>query len=247
MRRKEAAQQGHSLASHPRLDADRVGPHYEEPQYEQFFDDEDEGDEDEDEEGYRDERDQYQQHDQQDQQHYKNSQFDEREERDEYDDYYRGQAAFRGQTIEPSEYGGESVRNFADETVRQDRGAAVPLSLSEERAATNPKTPQTPQNVHPHHLLQHPLQRQQQGLPPSPHHPYHQGHSTPQHPYPSPHAQHRPHNRSAGVDDEEDELDLDEDQSHNGHQRHLSSAAFGSRHRTHSLSAALMAGAAEDV
>lgn len=28
MRRKEAAQQGHSLANHPRLDADRVGPYY---------------------------------------------------------------------------------------------------------------------------------------------------------------------------------------------------------------------------
>ncbi|KDN46809.1 hypothetical protein K437DRAFT_256084 [Tilletiaria anomala UBC 951] len=48
MRRKEAAQQGHSLANHPRLDADRVGPHYEEPQYEHYFDGEGEGDDDDD-------------------------------------------------------------------------------------------------------------------------------------------------------------------------------------------------------
>ena len=49
MRRKEAKEQGHSLASHPRLDADRVGPHYEEPQFEQYSDDGEEYDEDDDE------------------------------------------------------------------------------------------------------------------------------------------------------------------------------------------------------
>jgi hypothetical protein len=54
MRRKEAKEQGHSLASHPRLDADRVGPHYEEPQFEQYSDDGEEYDEDDEQrEEYR--------------------------------------------------------------------------------------------------------------------------------------------------------------------------------------------------
>ncbi len=44
LRRKEAKRQGVSLANHPRLDGDRVGPHYEEPQFEHYY----EGEEDED-------------------------------------------------------------------------------------------------------------------------------------------------------------------------------------------------------